>query len=456
MRRALGIVRVSQVGGREGESFASPGEQRDRIAAACERDGLELLRTVEELDVSGGTPLEKRHGLRGAVEAVEAGEAEVIVAAYFDRLVRSLKVQEEVVSRVEAAGGGVMAVDIGAVSGETASQWVVGTFLGAVAEYQRRATRERAGAAQARAVARGVLPHPGIPPGYERAVDGKLVPTQSAGTVQRAFKLRAQQTTLRDVRAFLRSHGIERSYHGVQSLLSNRIYLGEIHFGKLVNLEAHEPIIDRDLFERVQRVKVPRGRRPQSDRLLARLGILRCGTCGARMVVGVQTQAQRGGIGRKAYPFYRCPPVGDCPRRQTISATTAEEVVVQAVRHELAEVEGKASAEREAREAADRVERAQLDLDRAIRVLDDLGDEPAARDKLIHLRDIREHAVAEAHRLGSLHSALTVNIAARWDDLTLAEKREAIRLTVARAVVGPGKGAGRITVHLLSEHPPSD
>lgn len=53
-RKAIGIVRVSQVGGREGESFASPAEQRERIRAACERDGLELIRTIDELDVSGG------------------------------------------------------------------------------------------------------------------------------------------------------------------------------------------------------------------------------------------------------------------------------------------------------------------------------------------------------------------------------------------------------------------
>src|SRR2546430_2734637 len=104
-RRAIGIIRVSQVKGRDGESFVSPDEQRGRIEAACERDKLRLLRVVDELDVSGGTDLENRTGLREAIEAVEAGEAAVIVAAYFDRLVRSLRVQAELVQRVERAGG---------------------------------------------------------------------------------------------------------------------------------------------------------------------------------------------------------------------------------------------------------------------------------------------------------------------------------------------------------------
>src|ERR671918_1517689 len=88
-RRAIGVVRVSRVGDRTGERFASPGEQTERIRAACERDGLVLLDVVSELDVSGGAPLVKRPGLRQAVEAVEAGEADVLVVAYLDRLVRS-------------------------------------------------------------------------------------------------------------------------------------------------------------------------------------------------------------------------------------------------------------------------------------------------------------------------------------------------------------------------------
>jgi DNA invertase Pin-like site-specific DNA recombinase len=70
--------------------------------------------------VSGGTPLDKRDGLRRAVEAVEALEADVIVAAYFDRLVRSLRVQDDLVSRVEAAGGQVLAVDVGRVTNGSA------------------------------------------------------------------------------------------------------------------------------------------------------------------------------------------------------------------------------------------------------------------------------------------------------------------------------------------------
>ena len=45
--------------------------------------------------------MEERRSLR---EATEAGKASVLIVGYFHRLMRSLRVQGEVVSRVEAAG----------------------------------------------------------------------------------------------------------------------------------------------------------------------------------------------------------------------------------------------------------------------------------------------------------------------------------------------------------------
>ena len=40
---------------------------------------------IPEIDVSGRLPLSKRPGLLEAVEMVEAGQADHIVVAYFDR-----------------------------------------------------------------------------------------------------------------------------------------------------------------------------------------------------------------------------------------------------------------------------------------------------------------------------------------------------------------------------------
>jgi hypothetical protein len=45
---------------------------------------------------------------------------------------------------------------------------------------------------------------------------------------------------------------------------------------------------------------------------------------------------------------------------------------------------------------------------------------------------------------------VTVNADADWERLTLDERRALIRATVARAMVRPGRGAGRIEIHDVS------
>jgi site-specific DNA recombinase len=446
-RRAIGIIRVSQVKGRDGESFVSPLEQRERIEAACDRDGLRLTRTADELDVSGKTALDERKGLREAIEAVEAGEADVIVAAYFDRLVRSLKVQAEVVQRVERAGGKVLAVDVGQVTEGTASEWLSGTMHGMVAEYYARLAGERTASAQRRAVARGVVPFPNVPPGYTRNKDGTLAPHPTeAPIVAEAFRMRANGTTIKDIRAYLKANGIERTFRGVQTLLASRIVLGEISFVgdklALTNPNAHPAIVDVETWQRVQRQKITRGRKAKSDRLLARLGVLRCSTCGQPMAIG-NTNTK--------YPTYRCNPSSDCPDRMAITADIAERVVTEHVRAALADAQGHASAETNIRQAEQALQAAQSTLYATLRAFDGF-DEPAARQRLLELREARDAAQAHLGQLGGTRPALTIDGAEDWNRLTLAERRALIRAIVARAIVRPGRGPDRVAVELVGSN----
>ena len=437
LKRAVGVVRVSRVGGRDGEQFVSPSEQAKRIAAACERDGLTLIDTIEELDVSGGASLEKRHGLRRAVEMVEAGEVDVVVVAYLDRLVRSLTVQAEVVGRVEAAGGGIMAVDVGALSHDSAGSWLSGTMLGAVAEYARRVTAERTQDAKRRAVARGVAPFPNVPPGYVRTKEGTLeLHPREAPVVADAFRLRADGATVMDVREHLRANGIDRSFHGTQALLGSRVVLGELSFGALLNTSSHPALIDADTWGKVQRMRSTRGRRAKSERLLARLGVLRCATCGGRLSVCTT----------KAQTFYRCNPTSDCPQRVTISADIAERTVADAVQELLRGIEGTATADTGIEVARRELEHAEETLSAAVLAFDGFDDVDTVREKLTALREQRDQA---RERLADLSDAVlpTIKLTADdWDDLTLEERRALIRATIAEAMVAPGRGADRITV----------
>ena len=115
-------------------------------------------------------------------------------------------------------------------------------MMGAVFQYFAEVTGEKVTAAQARAVARGVLPNSRIVPGYTRGEDGVLVVgPELAPVVREVFQRRDRGAPIVELQAFLLERGIERSVAGVASMLRSRMYLGEIHFGELHNTHAHEP-----------------------------------------------------------------------------------------------------------------------------------------------------------------------------------------------------------------------
>jgi DNA invertase Pin-like site-specific DNA recombinase len=173
--RDVVVVRVSEQGDRDEENFHSPKAQLARAKLWSEDQGNRVVVAFEEIDVSGKLPLARRPGLLKAIEMVEVGEADHIVVAYFDRLVRSLKVQLEVIERVERAGGEIYAIDHGRLTNGTAATRMSNNMMGAAFQYYAEVTGEKVAAARERVVARGVLPNSRISPGYVRGEEGVLV-----------------------------------------------------------------------------------------------------------------------------------------------------------------------------------------------------------------------------------------------------------------------------------------
>jgi DNA invertase Pin-like site-specific DNA recombinase len=456
VRRGIGIVRVSHAGKRKlkGDRFVSPAEQRQRITGWFEREGIVLVAIYEELDTSGGRPLVQRiKGLLPAVERIEAGVADVVCVAYFDRLLRSLEVQIEFLKRVEAANGSVVALDVGEVfyNAGTPAEWLNATMHGMMAEYYRRQIGHKTMIAKADAIARGVATFPLIIPGYRRGTDGRLmIERTEAAHVRRAFELRLAGHSLFEIRDYLREHGIERSYRSVQTLLASRVVLGEIQSGKLVNPKAHEPIVDRLLWQRVQDVKVPHGKRVPSERLLARAGVLRCATCGSAMGA-TWGYKQRGG---KRYWKYVCGMRTECSAPAMISATVVEEAVAADVRRRLANESESASLESNLAEAEVGLARAQTLLDAAVAAFDGI-DVQSVHERLKRLQaDVQ----AADDRVQQLRAATVptevVNASADWDAvdsdgeplLSIDGRRALIRALIERVEVLPGRSRERISI----------
>jgi DNA invertase Pin-like site-specific DNA recombinase len=376
-----------------------------------------------------------------AVEEVEAGRARAIIAERPDRFFRDLDVQREVIRRVEAAGGRLVTLKGGALSHATAEAELQANLNGSVNQYVRRTARDRSWDAVELAIAEGKWPGPHAPTGYVLK-DQRLRPDpKKRRHIKRAFEMRADGKAITEVHAYLRKSGIRLSLATVTNMLRSETYLGQIHHGTHTpNLKAHDAIIDQDLYDRAQRAFVPRGRKPASEQLLARLGVLRCASCGSRMTVG-QT--------RKVFRYYRCPNPA-CMARATISVANVEPRVIEVVKAAVADVEGRASAESGAREAAATAERARDNYEAALEVLEDFTD-PAAVKKLRALREKAEAAEKRAKQLGGRRASEVITAARDWDRLTLDARREIIRAVVERVVVSPGRGPERVRVELVGE-----
>src|SRR5919197_5391093 len=106
--RLVGYVRVSRVGGRNGDSFISPAVQRQQIAAYAKANGHEVTEVYEDLDESGGKA--SRPEFDKALAAIEEGAADGLIVAKLDRFMRSLPDALDVIERIESAGGQLISV----------------------------------------------------------------------------------------------------------------------------------------------------------------------------------------------------------------------------------------------------------------------------------------------------------------------------------------------------------
>jgi DNA invertase Pin-like site-specific DNA recombinase len=448
--RAVALIRVSS----GIESERSPAVQLQALLEYAEAQDYALSRDDildENLDdrtgkirkVSGGDSLEARPKLARAIAMVEAGTHQVIISERADRQFRDLDLQRSVIKRVEAKGGRLESPKGGRLSHATAEDEYHSDMDGARNSYVKRTAKERSWSAVEDAIKDGRCPAR-VVPGLVRGPEGKLVHADAATVkaVRRAFTMRDEGQSFLVIRDYLAARGIVRTRAGVQAMMASRQYVGEIHFGNHTpNLASHTGLIDPDLFDRVRAMRAPTGRASKSTRLLARLEVLRCGTCQGRM----SASATRGG----RYPFYRC--ANDkCKGRMSISASV-EDTIRDAVRAAHRDEQGRAAAATRARQAAKDAEAARRKRDKFIELLEDVPDLAAARAKLAKLNaecDSLEARATDlaAHAPRSMH----VDVEEVMTNGPVEAQRSLIRDTIERVTIHPvGTEPERVVIDLF-------
>ena len=346
--RLSGYIRVSSVAGRSGEDYISPTVQRDAISAYAAELGGEITEWFTDEDYSGGTV--DRPAFQAALAKSRAGDADGIVVMRIDRFARTVP-EGAAIARELVDMGQVFASCQERIDPRTPTgRYMLTAFLanGELFLDQMKASWK---VAKRRAVERGAPIGP-TPFGYLRVKSPPVKPNQvspaeaasltgrepAVGTVipdpvtgplvVEVFRRSAAGESVGEIAEWLRGRYVpegRRPFSGneVRRWLTNRFYLGEIHYGEFAG--QVEPLVDARTFEAAQPGPARQKRRSEAMPLA---GLLRCENCGEPM------SGNRFGGPRAQTAIYRC---GErCGSGAVITAYLIEDFIFGLVRDAIA------------------------------------------------------------------------------------------------------------------------
>jgi DNA invertase Pin-like site-specific DNA recombinase len=429
-----GYVRVSQVTGRQGQSFISPALQREQIVNWAKLKGAVVATVFEELDESGARS--DRPMLMEALARVEEGLTDGIVVAKLDRFGRTLLASLAAIERIRAAGGTFVAVQDGLDVTTDTGKLVLRIML-SMAEWELDRIRAQWNAARQRADARGVHMGAYPPTGYIRDSDRLLHPDPVSGPViTELFARRAQGATMRELGLFLSEQKVRTRLDNpnwistaLHSLITNRVNLGELRHGSIVNSESHEPLTDPVTWQAAQNPRVIARRAiRRSPTVLG--GLLRCASC--RMAMHSRTVTTRSGLHKRFYHCVGRSSAGNCQSRAFISGAMAEPYV-DATFFALA-ARDRPSDQQNARmrcllDAHKRAERELTEYRDGPGVLESLGEESFS-EGLAKRREREKLAMlaisAERAKLSTRNMPTARELEDRWPALNVEQRRAAM------------------------------
>lgn len=424
--------------GDRADTLISPDQQQKRIAGLAGGRGIEVEMLPPELDVSGGTT--SRPILDEAIARVERGEAAGIIVAQLDRLSRMDIVEAlHTIRRIEAAGGQVIAVAENFDATTPEGKLGRNVFL-AMGEMQLDRYKAQFKSAKIQAVERGIWPNSTLPRGYRRAADRTLVPDpETAPAVRRAFEARAHGAPWSQVADIL-SCGPS----GAARIVRNRAYLGEVRLmvdGRpVVKVGAHEPLVDRALWDAAQ---AKGARRPRSQRPPALLGgIIRCAHC-----QGTMTRSDRG---------YRClsrKSRGRCTSPAWISIDVVEPYVeaivlehLEALRVEAVNVDSELH---RLHRAVDQAEGELADFQEATSA-SGVGAEHFAKGLRMRVAAVEAERAELARARGAADLGVIAEALDVWHSLDVGSRAQVLRSAIGVVWVRRGKGTEAERVRVIA------
>jgi site-specific DNA recombinase len=262
--------------------------------------------------------------------------------------------------------------------------------------------------------------------------------------VRHIFRARAAEQSWKTICEHLDrehpQHGAAWTPQRCQWIVRNRVYLGEAKQGKIVNPDAHEPIVTRIEWEAAR----PNGKRREwrgDPRMLS--GLARCATCG---------YALRRDYTRPDYMRYACAGRkargGVCTHPVTIGADRLDAFLEESFLARLADepvVLEAVPAETSLADAVAELEQAEAELAayRSMNLVTVLGAEGFEAG----IRERAEAVNASSAKVAALRRLqppipLAASVVGEWEGLSVPERRSLLSAAVHAVLVSPASGRG--------------
>ena len=310
-RKIAGVyIRVStEDQAREGFSL---GEQEEKLLQLCKFKELEVYKVYKDAGISA-KDMEHRPQFQEMLKDMKEGNLNYIVAYKLDRITRSVKDLEELISVLEQYNCFLLC-DRDDVNTSTANGRFFVRMLTVLSQLEIEIVSERTKFGLNGAIKSGHIPGQ-RPFGYKSAEDKRMVIDNATRPyVEKIFDMYLEGKSFQQIANYFKENKIfpKKNWKDttIQKIIDNKIYMGDYEqykrIGKQVNLEpivymnVVEPIISRAKWEECQSQKERNQRTYTRDRVYTFFQRLKCPNCSRIM------KCKGSGGNKRKYMYYTC------------------------------------------------------------------------------------------------------------------------------------------------------
>ena len=310
-RKTAGVyIRVStEDQAREGFSL---GEQEEKLLQLCNFKDLEVYKVYKDAGISA-KDMEHRPQFQAMLQDMKEGKINYIVAYKLDRITRSVRDLEELISVLEQYNCFLLC-DRDDVNTSTANGRFFVRMLTVLSQLEIEIVSERTKFGLNGAIKSGHIPGQ-RPFGYKSADDKTMIIDNATRPyVEKIFDMYLEGKSFQQIANYFKENNVypQKKWRDttIQKIIDNKIYMGDYEqykrIGKQENLEpivymnVVEPIISRAKWEECQRQKERNQRTYTRDRIYTFFQRLKCPDCGRIM------KCKGSGGTKRKYMYYTC------------------------------------------------------------------------------------------------------------------------------------------------------